>query len=58
MATIHKPFKYVPALHTDVSQTIRRERLRLRAIEEAKRKATAEMLAKVTQLPRSKPQST
>lgn len=51
MATIHKPFKYIPALHTDVRQTIRREIARLKALEEAKRMTAA---AKVTELPKAK----
>jgi hypothetical protein len=40
MATIHKPFKYVPARDTDIRQTFRREIQRLRALEQVKR-ATA-----------------
>jgi len=48
MATIHKPFKYVPALHTDVAETIRRAKKRLKEMEEAKR---AETSAIVTVLP-------
>jgi len=39
MATIHKPFKYVPALQTDIRQTFRREMQRLRELEQAKRAA-------------------
>jgi len=39
MATIHKPFKYVPALQTDIRQTIKRELARLKALEEARRAA-------------------
>lgn len=36
MATIHKPFKYVPAHHTDIRVTFKREFARLRAMEEKK----------------------
>jgi hypothetical protein len=54
MATIHKPFKYVPALHTDVSKTIRKELLRLKALEEDKRRASADARAKVTPLTKTK----
>jgi hypothetical protein len=36
MATIHKPFKYVPALQTDIRQTFRREWQRLREQEQAR----------------------
>jgi hypothetical protein len=39
MATIHKPFKYVRALETDIRQTFRREWQRLRELEQAKRAA-------------------
>lgn len=39
MATIHKPFKYVPARDTDIRQTFKRELQRLRALEQAKRAA-------------------
>ena len=39
MATIHKPFKYVPALQTDIRQTFRREWQRLRELEQARRDA-------------------
>ncbi|MGQ0546148.1 MAG: hypothetical protein ACT4P3_12565 [Betaproteobacteria bacterium] len=39
MATIHKPFKYVRALDTDIRQTFKREWQRLRELEEAKRAA-------------------
>lgn len=39
MATIHKPFKYVPALQTDIRQTFRREWQRLREQEQAKHQA-------------------
>lgn len=35
MATIHKPFNYVPALHTNIARTIAKERKRLKALEEA-----------------------
>lgn len=48
MATIHKPFRYIPALHTDVRQTIKREKARLKALEEEKRAAAAT----VTELPK------
>jgi len=41
MVTIHKPFKYVPARETDIRQTFKRELQRLRALEEAKRAAAA-----------------
>jgi hypothetical protein len=54
MAIIHKPFKYVPALYTDISKTIRREQLRLQALEEAKRKSATEAAGKVTPLAKSK----
>ena len=37
MATIHKPFKYVPAQQTDIRVTIKRELARLKALEEQKR---------------------
>ena len=40
MATIHKPFKYVPAQQTDIRVTIKRELARLKALEEQKRTAT------------------
>ena len=39
MATIHKPFKYVRALETDIRQTFRREWQRLRELEQAKKSA-------------------
>jgi hypothetical protein len=39
MATIHKPFKYVPAQQTDIRVTFKRELARLRALEEQKRAA-------------------
>lgn len=58
MATIHKPFEYVPAISTDISKTIKREKERLRALEEAKRKAEAESLANVTPLPKGKTHNT
>ena len=35
MATIHKPFTYVPAIQTNIARTIQRERKRLKALEEA-----------------------
>ena len=54
MATIHKPFAYVPALHTNIARTIQREKKRLRDLEAAKEKAAAESLASVTQLPTTK----
>lgn len=41
MATIHKPFKYVPAIQTDVRQTIKRELARLKALEDAKQLAAS-----------------
>ncbi len=41
MATIHKPFKYVPALQTDIRQTFRREWQRLRELEQARRDASS-----------------
>lgn len=41
MVTIHKPFKYVPARETDIRQTFKREFQRLRALEQAKRAAAA-----------------
>lgn len=37
MATIHKPFKYVPARETDIRQTFKREWQRLRQLEQAKK---------------------
>lgn len=43
MATIHKPFKYVPALQTDIRQTFRREWQRLRELEQAKREAVGKV---------------
>jgi hypothetical protein len=55
MATVHKPFKYVPAISTDISKTIKRERDRLKALEQAKRKPVVETHAKVTPLPTGKP---
>ena len=57
MATIHKPFKYTPALHTDISVTIKREKARLRAQLEAEEKASAGLSAKVTVLPKPKVQN-
>jgi len=54
MATIHKPFTYIPALHTNVARTIQREKKRLKELELAKEKAAAENLASVTQLPTTK----
>jgi hypothetical protein len=54
MATIHKPFNYVPALHTNIARTIQREKKRLKDLELAKEKAAAESLASVTQLPTTK----
>jgi hypothetical protein len=54
MAIIHKPFKYVSSLHTDVSKTIKREQMRLKALEDAKRKAATEAAGKVTPLSKSK----
>lgn len=54
MAIIHKPFKYVPALQTDISKTIRREQMRLKALEDMKRRATSETCAKVTPLAKGK----
>jgi hypothetical protein len=57
MATIHKPFKYVPALQTDISVTIRREKARLKALEDAERLASAERAAKVTLLPTPRSQN-
>ena len=49
MATIHKPFNYVPALHTNIARTIQRERKRLKALEEAaKQDAPVELVASVT----------
>lgn len=39
MATIHKPFKYVPAVQTDIRQAFKRELQRLRELEQAKRAA-------------------
>lgn len=54
MATIHKPFQYVPALHTNIARTIQRERKRLKALEEEQKKAEAESLASVTQLSAAK----
>jgi hypothetical protein len=59
MATIHRPFKYVPALHTDVAKTIKREQMRLKALEEeAKRKAGSDSVARLKLLPQSKAHST
>lgn len=43
MATIHKPFKYVPALQTDIRQTFRREWQRLREQEQARREASSKV---------------
>jgi hypothetical protein len=37
MATIHKPFKYVPAQQTDIRATFKREIARLKALEEQRR---------------------
>ena len=48
MVTIHKPFKYVPAQDTDIRLTFKRERQRLRELEEAKRAAAANAAANVT----------
>jgi hypothetical protein len=55
MAIVHKPFKYVPAISTDISKTIKRERDRLKALEQAKRKTEVQSPAKVTPLPTGKP---
>ena len=57
MAIIHKPFKYTPALHTDISVTIRREKARLKAQADAEQMAAANLSAKVTVLPKHKAQS-
>ena len=54
MATIHKPFTYIPALHTNVARTIQREKKRLKELEQAREKAAAESMASVTQLPTTK----
>ena len=47
MATIHKPFRYVPARDTDIRQTFKREWQRLRQLEQAKREA-AEKVTPIT----------
>jgi len=39
MATIHKPFKYVPAQQTDIRATFKRELARLKVLEEQRRAA-------------------
>ena len=39
MATIHKPFKYVPAQQTDIRATFKRELARLKALEEQRHAA-------------------
>ena len=57
MAIIHKPFNYVPAIETDISRTFKREKMRLKALAEAKRKGEAQALAQVTPLPTAKPRS-
>ena len=57
MAIIHKPFNYVPALHTNIAKTIQRERKRLKQLEEAaKAQVPAEVVAmtNVTPLPTGK----
>jgi len=48
MATIHKPFTYVPAIQTNIARTIQRERKRLKALEEAAKKAAPVEVAVVT----------
>ena len=57
MATIHKPFTYVPAIQTNIARTIQRERKRLKALEEAaKKEAPVEVavMTNVTPLPTGK----
>jgi hypothetical protein len=48
MATIHKPFKYVPAVETDIRQTIKRELARLKALEEERRAAAGSNVKSIT----------
>jgi hypothetical protein len=57
MATIHKPFNYVPAIQTNIARTIAKERKRLKALEEAgKKDAPIEVavINNVTPLPTGK----
>ena len=56
MAIIHKPFNYVPSLHTNIAKTIQRERKRLKALEQAgKAEVPAEVVVtNVTPLPTGK----
>ena len=61
MATIHKPFTYVPAIQTNIARTIAKERKRLKALEEAgKQEAPIEVavVTNVTPLPTGKLRST
>ncbi|MGQ0653713.1 MAG: hypothetical protein ACT4P4_15830 [Betaproteobacteria bacterium] len=48
MATIHKPFTYVPAIQTNIARTIQRERKRLKALEDAAKKQVPVEVAVVT----------
>lgn len=56
MAIIHKPFRYVPALYTDISKTIKREQMRLKALEDEKRKVATDAAAKITPFSKGKAQ--
>lgn len=58
MATIHKPFTYVPAIQTNIARTIAKERKRLKALEAAakqeKQPVEVAVLTNVTPLPTGK----
>ena len=57
MATIHKPFTYVPAIQTNIARTIAKERKRLKALEEAGKKdrpVEVAVINNVTALPTGK----
>jgi hypothetical protein len=48
LATIHKPFTYIPAIQTNIARTIQRERKRLKALEEAAQQGKPIEVAVVT----------
>lgn len=57
MATIHKPFTYVPAIQTNIARTIAKERKRLKALEAAAKQekpVEVAVLTNVTPLPTGK----
>jgi len=57
LATIHKPFTYVPAIQTNIARTIQRERKRLKALEEgapADKHVEVAVVTNVTPLPTGK----